>query len=378
MKKIITFLMTFVIAISCVSISAFAVDTSRVGTFYTDKQVAQAKDIKDKYDIDAVFYCTNESMEDANALAVATSEYLAKNKLTEKYFIFSLSSDYYYYTWSDDLKDVFHSVDGDYIADTIFDNESVSSVSKFEDEYYKILSNMLENRTNAPYKYIKDQAGVLTDEQESKLNEKLTAFKEDNNLDLVVVLTNGIDNGSVYNDDRMAFADDYYDYNGYDKNGALLLVNIESGTTYTSGNSWISTSGKCIKLISDDDISSIGSKLTPILGAGEYYDAVDRFPDIVSGVISGNKMHNAGIIALITFIVCIIGAFVYTGRLKRQLKSVGDATDANNYIVDNSLNISHAYDHYLYSHVTKTAKESKSGSSTHTSSSGSSHGGGGF
>lgn len=374
MKKIITFLVSFIIVISGLTIPAFAVDTNMYGTFYTQEQEDKAKEIKNEYGIDAIYIYIDKSEGEMGDLRDYIDNYIVENNLDNKYFILALNRDYYYYEWSADLDDIFHSVDGSYIATSIYNDD----ISVMEDNFYSLLSKMLYNRTNCPYKYIKDQAGVLTDEQEKELNDKLTLYKENNGIDLVVVLTNGIDNGVYYYDDRMDFADDYYDYNGYDKDGALLLVNIEEFDKYSSGNSWISTSGKCIRLISEDDISRIGSHLTPYLEAGEFYEAINYYPDLINSNIKVSKTSQYGLMAIITIVICIIVAFVYTGRLKRQLKSVSDATDANEYIVDNSLNLRRSYDHYLYSNVVKTPRDTGKSGSSHTSSSGSSHGGGGF
>lgn len=227
--------------------------------------------------------------------------------------------------------------------------------------------------TASPYPYIYDQAGVLTDEQESALNDRLRSFSQANSLDLVVVLTSGVN--TEY--DRMTFADDYYDYNGYAEDGALLLVNLDALGCYTRGNSWISTAGRCIDRITQEDISDIGAELTPLLLNGSYYEAVSLFPDLVGSVLGGHRTDDLGIMGLVTLVVCFIGAFAYTGKLKKELKSVSDAANANSYVVEHSLTVTRGYDHFLYATITKTKKESKS-SSSHTSSSGHSHGGGGF
>ena len=76
--------------------------------------------------------------------------------------------------------------------------------------------------------------------------------------------------------------------------------------------------------------------------------------------------------------VGVILAFVIVGRMKAQLKTVRFQAAAGNYVKDGSMNITESRDLFLYHTVTKTAKEkSSSGSSTHTSSSGRTHGGGG-
>lgn len=239
-------------------------------------------------------------------------------------------------------------------------------------------SEEAEDIAYAPVYYVVDTADVLTDEEEQTLENKLVSVYNTYGYDLVVLTTKGVNP-----DDRMATADDYYDYNGYCGNGALLLSNFQEDGSYYSGNSWISTAGSCIRNISDDDIQNIGSYVTYYLESGDYYNAFNAFIDETVDTIEGNKTSANGQKYLVIFVsvivVGLVGAFVYTGKLKRQLISAQQATDANNYLVDGSLNITQSRDTFLYANVVKTAKaKESSGSSTHTSSSGSSHGGGGF
>ncbi len=376
MKKTVAFIISLFLFISFFNFGTFALETTRPGTFFTEEQVAKSQEIKDKFGFDAILLYAEDQANDFDTLNRYKDSFIEKSGINEKYFVFAFNNEYYCYEWSDDLDEVFHSIDGIYIAKSIaHDNLSPSEI---EDGFFDIIIKMTENRLSAPYKYIKDHAGVLTDSQEKAINEKLISFYKDNDADLVVVLTNGLDNGDYYNDDRMDYADDYYDYNGYSKDGALLLVNISAFDEYFSKNSWISTSGKFIGRISDDDVSDIGSKLTPILENGDYNRAVNEFITLVEKDIKDDNAQSIGSLVLIVIVVSVIVAFVYTGRLKKELKSVQSATEANDYLVDNSLVLTGSYDHFLYSHVTKTAKSSSNGSSSHTSSSGSSHGGGGF
>ena len=376
MKKV-TLALTLVILLLLMSLPVSAAKTTLPGTFFTEEQADKAREIQSLYGVQAIFLYSEKSIEEIGKLSDLANTFLAENNITEKYCILAENEDYYYFDWSVDLDEVFHSDDGGYIVNAISYAEDYSLLSPRErvDNYYDLLAVMLANRTNCPYTYIKDQAGVLTDDEEKALNDTLTAYHDKTGCDLVIVMTNGVDP-----DDRMAFADDYYDYHGYGKDGALLLVNIGEDDVYSRGNSWISTSGSYIDLISDDDIDDIGSELTPLLLEGKFYDAADRFVVLVDRIIVGQRVAVIGVSALAACLICVIVAFIYCGKLKAQLKSVQNAADANDYIVDNSLNITQSYDHFLYSHVTKTAKESKrsGGSSSHTSSSGSSHGGGGF
>ena len=70
--------------------------------------------------------------------------------------------------------------------------------------------------------------------------------------------------------------------------------------------------------------------------------------------------------------------------MKSKLKSVHMKAAADDYIIKDSMNITHSSDVFLYKNVVKRARpkndsssSSGGGSSTHTSSSGSTHGGGG-
>ena len=75
-----------------------------------------------------------------------------------------------------------------------------------------------------------------------------------------------------------------------------------------------------------------------------------------------------------------IARFIVKG-MENQLETVRPALAANNYIKENSLNITRSENQFLYNTVNKTAKpketssSSGGGSSTHTSSSGRTHGG---
>ena len=75
--------------------------------------------------------------------------------------------------------------------------------------------------------------------------------------------------------------------------------------------------------------------------------------------------------------VMIITAMIIMMILCSQLKSVKMEKGAVNYVRPGSMNVTQSRDSYLYSTVSRTAKPKDSGSSTHTSSGGGTHGGGG-
>ncbi|MCR4689963.1 MAG: TPM domain-containing protein [Lachnospiraceae bacterium] len=85
-----------------------------------------------------------------------------------------------------------------------------------------------ETEADETRKRVSDYADLLTDEEEEKLEAKLTAIRRECKLDLVFVSDN-----SSYGKDRSVYAADFYDYNGYgcggDFNGSCLFICMEEG-----------------------------------------------------------------------------------------------------------------------------------------------------
>lgn len=235
-------------------------------------------------------------------------------------------------------------------------------------------ASFAEEEATATKNYVIDLADVLTDEDEQRISESIVEAIEDCKMDIVVVTVEDLEGKST-----MEYADDYYDYNGYDEDGVLYLLHVEDGI-YSRGNSWISTSGKAIDAIHDDDIQDIGSDITPDLLEGNYTAAILEYVSQAHSLIKQSTSINFKKMAAWAIIVGVIVMVIVNNILKGQLKSVKEATDASNYIVDGSISVLGSYDHFLYSTVTSTKRQnsSSSGSSTHTSSSGNTHGGGRF
>ncbi len=226
-----------------------------------------------------------------------------------------------------------------------------------------------------------DDSGYLTAEQKTALTEKLTATGDKYNMDLVVVLIPTLNGES-----KVVYADDYYDYNGYKDDGALLLLSIEDREWY------ISTKGYGITAFTDYGIQNIGSELTSYLKSEDYYGACNKYAELCDEFINEaktNKPYDTNhqrkelfdyIFAIgISLVVGIVIAAVICLMVKSKYKPVRLKAEANDYLIKDSLAVSNAYDNFLYTHVTRTrrSKDSGGGSSTHTSSSGASHGGGG-
>lgn len=233
-----------------------------------------------------------------------------------------------------------------------------------------------------------DNADLLSNSEEKNLAEKINSLTEKYDFDIVIVTADTIDGKSP-----MAFADDYYDYNGYGagsgNDGILLLVSLED-------RDWkISSTGYGINVFTDYGIDFIGDKILPDLSDGDYYKAFTQFLGLTDDFLAEAKKGTpydidhkyktffdyiiaVGIGLLIGLIIALIVVLV----MKSKMKSVVMQHNANNYAVNNSLRLDRSNDIFIYRNVSKTRRPEPSsssggGSSTHTSSSGTLHGGGG-
>lgn len=232
-----------------------------------------------------------------------------------------------------------------------------------------------------------DYADFFTEEQVQKLEQKLQEMSERLDMDIVVVTAQGIGDYSAE-----AVADDFFDYYGYGKNedrdGVLLLLVI-------GDRKWhISTSGYGITAFTDRGLEYIERHLVPYLQRGEYYEAIQYFAHISDTII--HKAHEGKPFSpwvkpiplywiFISLVVGLVLAQIKIENMENKLKSVALKMQASDYADQESLTFSEQKDRFLYQTTTKVAlpKDSGSGSggyrsggsSTHTSSSGRSHGG---
>ena len=221
-----------------------------------------------------------------------------------------------------------------------------------------------------------DGAGLLDVDETDHVRQILDQYSTELQFDIVIVTTSDLGGKSPRD-----FADDYYDYNGYgygeEKDGVLLLRYFVAPKS-PENKVWMSTTGEGIKIFSDSDIQSVFDDMVDDFDAGRYYGAFLTFADDVRAEVRDARSYNTIWIFIGLAVGLGIGLTV-TGVMRASLKSVRQKRYAGNYVKDGSLNITDARDIFLYRTVTRVAKpkESSGGSSTHTGSSGRSHGGGG-
>lgn len=243
-----------------------------------------------------------------------------------------------------------------------------------------------------------DEAALFSEPEKEVLQLRAAELSEKLSLD-IVILTISDNKGKTSRD----YADDYYDENGFgygeNYDGLILLINMDDREVY------ISTCGKAIEYFTDARIDNILDKIYTFLTDGNYGEGADAFLDEVNyyvqegipsnqytydedtGITSEYKDDIASrdnianrilIFLLISFAVG--GVSVGIMAINNKGKST---TNQSTYLENNSFKLINSQDHHVNTRVTfvhiNTDSGSKSSgrSTTHHSSSGRSHGGGG-
>ena len=237
---------------------------------------------------------------------------------------------------------------------------------------------------NHPVRLV-DDADLLASEEEQDLLSKLNEISERQAVDVVVVTVDSLDGKTPE-----AFADDYFDYNGYgigaDRDGIILVISM--GERQMA----MSTRGFGITAFTDEGQDYIWDMITPYIGNESYAAAFNEFADLCDDFISqakagepydvGNMPDKVGIIGIIawlipSFLIAAVISLFLKKKKRKSLKTVMMRNDATDYW--DELELTENYDQYLRRDITtvkiKSDDDDSGGSSVHISSSGATHGG---
>lgn len=257
-----------------------------------------------------------------------------------------------------------------------------------------------------------DQAGLFSETEIIQLEEKIVQCRKSTKMDVVIV--------SAYADgERSAeeYADDYYDYGGFGvgkKASGVLLLYYMDGPGQPGGECYISTTGTMINMLTDERIESILDDVYGDLGNRDFAGATEHFLEDVKayvkeGVESGQYTYDRDTgeivryhsIRLYEVAIAMVIAGISAGSvcldikkryaMKQSSREVSNSLQA--YRADCAFHFSVAGDKMVNKYVRSVpiprntssgsggrghSGSSSAGRSTiHTSSSGSSHGGGG-
>lgn len=115
-----------------------------------------------------------------------------------------------------------------------------------------------------------DGADLFTSQEESRMEKTISRMREETSLDFVIVTTQGTGVKSA-----QAYADDFYDEGGFgrgsDYSGVLLLIDMGASEVA------ISTCGYGIRLLSDARIDAILDEVIGYLSQGDFFQATETF-----------------------------------------------------------------------------------------------------
>ena len=224
-----------------------------------------------------------------------------------------------------------------------------------------------------------DEADLLTADEEKALDAKLAAVEQSHKVRILVGTmkdTGGAALGKV--------ANNVVDQIPGESGTIVLLLSMKERDWY------ISTDNKMRTRITDGKgVDYLAGEFLPDLKEGKYAAAFTAFAATTDEMLTyyekeGEPYDPANAFNLMAFGIALACALILGGIIYYMLceyeSNVRSATEADAYLNHDTFRLEQSEDNYLYTTVTREAKEKKessSGSNVSTSSSDSSHGGGG-
>ena len=218
---------------------------------------------------------------------------------------------------------------------------------------------------------IVDNAGLLSMEEVRLLENAAESCTVECSLDVAVLTIDSLNGKSI-----QQYADDYYENTGYgigpDWSGALLVVSMGERELY------ISTCGSAIDCLSDQELDAIIDEVANELSYGNYYKAFHIYYQLISNcseTFHQNSSEDGHINWLLSAFIGIVVAGITILIMRACMNTKRKQHSAGDYLKSDSYHLHTRQDIFLYSNVSKVKKQQNNTSSTHTSSSGRSHGG---
>ena len=180
-----------------------------------------------------------------------------------------------------------------------------------------------------------DFADLFTEDEEVYLYNRVNEFIDKTGLDLGIATID-------YNNKKsaMVYADDFYDYNDFSKNGLLFLIDMDTREYY------FTTSGQAMFYFDDNRTDSVLDVLYYDMVNGNYGKVANLFIDEAlnyyhSGIITSKyTFDSSGKIVrktpwLLLGIISFVVALIITLILKGKNKKVRISNNADNYLNGN-------------------------------------------
>lgn len=233
-----------------------------------------------------------------------------------------------------------------------------------------------------------DEANLFTIEEIQDLETRAERIALEHSIDMIIVTIDDAKGKSSRD-----YADDYYDSNNFgfngSKDGILFLIDMDNRETY------ISTSGEAIKYLTDERIESI---IQLVISSGlkdeNFYGASLGFLKgsenyLEMGIPQGQYSEDEDVkakksLSLVDSLIGVSGGllssvlFFFRTKSKYKMKNpVKPVTFRNNSVFNMDKEENRLFDTKVVHKPIQKAKSESNKSTTHTSSSGETHGGGG-
>lgn len=350
----------------------------------------RAEQIIEEYDIAPYFVVVNDA--GGKTEVQYTEDFYEEHASGTNCLIMLLTTDMYYVLPIGTAVDVF-----EYQEDTLYDafygkiyngDTYPAGALAYLDEVESIILDY-KNAQSAPQTEVDKKAGtrvvdnaeLIEPIQENTVSMKLDEMSTKYQCDVVFVTI-----PSTYGTGVTAFADNYFDYNGYgfgsDYDGILFLISMEE-------REWaFSTCGNAMNIFNDDVLVYMEDIIIPYLRKNDFESAANQYATMCETFLESaenGEIFNEDTLPKVPYnptniifavILGLVIAIIVVVILRGQLKSVKKKTGANDYMKSGSLKLTKSHERFLYSHVTKRVKpQSSSSGGSHRSSSGRSHGG---
>ena len=227
-------------------------------------------------------------------------------------------------------------------------------------QYFPVLPAPTEAVIPEDEEFVYDDAGLLSEAEETALVDKLAEVSHTTNTQIVVATIESMDGGDID-----GFVGYFYDTMGlgYGENheGVLLLVCMDPREYRILSN------GYAGEAIGPDQIDSLCDIVEFHLAKGNYATAFTYFADECEGYLEyyqAGSPFNVGKNLAISLVIGIIVGLIVVLIMKSKLKSVRKQNSAHVYVKPDSMKLSYSRDIFLYRNVTFTKKQERTQSSS--------------
>lgn len=216
-----------------------------------------------------------------------------------------------------------------------------------------------------------DNAGLLTEEEETDLQQLCVDASVNSKADIIVVTVDSLEGKTAE-----AYADDFFDYNGFgyeDEMGTGTLFLISIGDRECA----FSTSGDCVNIFTQNASDDMIENVSAYLSEGEYYNGlvsyVDRTQEYIKngGKSDAQKVRNLMIEIVAALAIGGISIWImYSGSSSKM------TVDGYTYATGHKSELLKHHDVFQRTTtISRHIEKNNGGSGSHIGSSGNSHGG---